>query len=233
MSDETDPSGDRPADAPAQTMDQPVRANVRRRRRSSVSGRPGASVVTIGRATFVSGIVAVAAVCLAAFGMGFWAGTIVPRVPRDESVAAADPETRTGLSTRASTVAPVVRVATEPSHRQAQLRDDPSSLPAQAREPPAVSPPPPSPALRTDPPPGRFGVQLGAFKTADEAAAFVAGHASAFDGLPVFVVTVRIRGRGTWHRVRVGAEQTRAAAAQLRDRLGRSMGGGGLIVGYR
>ena len=97
----------------------------------------------------------------------------------------------------------------------------------------AERPPADVPRLRDDPPAGRYGIQVGAFKTLQEAREFVALHREAFRRLPVFVVSVNIPQKGVWHRVRVGALRSRRSATRLKSRLGPGVGAEALVVPYR
>jgi cell division septation protein DedD len=76
-------------------------------------------------------------------------------------------------------------------------------------------------------------VQLGAFRSLEEASAFVTAHAAALEEVPLHVVTAEIPGRGTWYRVRAGAAKTREDADQLRRSLPAEIGRDALIVPYR
>lgn len=86
--------------------------------------------------------------------------------------------------------------------------------------------------LSSDPPAGRFGVQIGAFASIADARRFVRRNAASIYGLPVFVVEAKIRGQ-TWYRVRVGAEQTRQQARVLKARLPTSLGAASMVTAYR
>lgn len=60
---------------------------------------------------------------------------------------------------------------------------------------------------------GQWAVQVAAFRNPAEALAF-AKKASKTSGLPYRVTTVKLKNKGTWHRVRLGAFQSKAKAAE-------------------
>ncbi len=80
-----------------------------------------------------------------------------------------------------------------------------------------------------EPPAGRYGVQVGAYPTLRRARAIQARIDPAFG--PRFIVPVRLAGKGTWYRVRVGAWETRRMAEDAAARLapGRD---GSMVVRY-
>jgi hypothetical protein len=86
---------------------------------------------------------------------------------------------------------------------------------------------------RRDPPRGRWGVQVAAHPTVEEARAFVAAHGRALRALgPVYVLEREIDGT-TWFRVRVGGFSSRARAEAGRRRLPDELGAGAMIARYR
>lgn len=125
-------------------------------------------------------------------------------------------------------VAPAPRAAAEPA---------PAAAAAAAPEPAPEPAPAPAPAPRLEvesrAPSSGYGLQLGAFETEEEAAAFLEAHAEALRGLPVFVIATVIPERGTWHRVRAGAVKQRADAEALKRKLPAELGKISLVVSHR
>jgi|GEM_PF-3506803 len=80
---------------------------------------------------------------------------------------------------------------------------------------------------------GFFGIQLGAFRTETEAQRFVSKHIDFLDKLSVFLIDVKLRGRGTWTRVRVGEFATKKAAANMKQKLPAKLKRGSILVSYR
>ena len=105
----------------------------------------------------------------------------------------------------------------------------------EAPKAPVPEPPVPPPTVQIGgvPPSGRWGVQLGAFETEDEARVFIRSNATALAGGPVFIIPAEIRGRGTWFRVRVGAERTKARAKNVQLGLPPELGKAALVVSHR
>ena len=80
---------------------------------------------------------------------------------------------------------------------------------------------------------GRFGIQLGAFKTKDEAHSFVRKHESKLARIPVFLISVSLKKRGVWTRVRVGEFRTRRSATKVKKGFGGALTKGSIVVSYR
>ena len=80
---------------------------------------------------------------------------------------------------------------------------------------------------------GFYGIQLGAFKTKAEAQRFINKHIDFLDELPVFLIDVKLRKRGTWTRVRVGEFATKKAAANVKKKLPAKLERGSILVSYR
>jgi len=87
--------------------------------------------------------------------------------------------------------------------------------------------------IRDDPDPGRYGVQLGAFRDLAEAKSFVETNRAQVAELPVFILPASIPGRGTWYRVRIGEVSSQESAEAIRDALPADLARNALIVAYR
>jgi len=68
-------------------------------------------------------------------------------------------------------------------------------------------------------PGGKYTIQIGSFKTEEEAKETAEGLIS--KGYPAFVTTAQISGRGTWYRVRIGTFKTTKEAEIYRGKLKR------------
>lgn len=82
-------------------------------------------------------------------------------------------------------------------------------------------------------PSGRYGLQLGAFRSRDEAESFVRGHAPALSRWPIYVLESAVPGKGIWYRVRVGSFSSRRKADRVKRRLPRALRASALWVQYR
>jgi cell division septation protein DedD len=82
-------------------------------------------------------------------------------------------------------------------------------------------------------PSAQFGVQLGAFPELSEAKRFVESHARELADKKIRIVPIRISGRGTWHRVRIGSFEARTDADEARRRLPPELREGAIVVSYR
>jgi len=83
------------------------------------------------------------------------------------------------------------------------------------------------------PPAGFYGLQLGAFRSKEEARNFVSKNKKSLENLPVFLTAVRIKNRGQWTRVRAGALRTRKMALGLKAELAQNLKRGSIVVRYR
>jgi DedD protein len=139
------------------------------------------------------------------------------------------PPTQPARNAPSGTAAPPAAVS-ESGHPTEQKRHDPrptKDVPA----PPAtvnIAPPPAStlreaPAAFPEPPKdlGKFTVQLGASQDPSDAAQ-LASRAGAV-GLKAYVAEARIRGKGTWYRVRVGSFPDKASADRFRRDVEREL----------
>ena len=88
-------------------------------------------------------------------------------------------------------------------------------------------------ASKRTPKRGFFGLQLGAFKTKAEAQRFINKYVDVLGKLPVFLIDVKLRKRGTWTRVRVGEFATKKAAANVKKKLPAKLERGSILVSYR
>jgi cell division septation protein DedD len=154
-----------------------------------------------------------------------------------ESLAALDAEARKPQAKPAPRAEPVK--APEPS----SAPKAPAAAPAEKPDPvrtatlvpapvrPAVIPPPPRPVqvpAPAPPPlappprdPGEFTVQVGASQDRGEAARLENRVRSA--GLRPYVVEAKLRGKGTWYRIRVGAFRDRESAMRFRKDVEREL----------
>jgi cell division septation protein DedD len=82
-------------------------------------------------------------------------------------------------------------------------------------------------------PSAEFGVQLGAFPDVAEARRFVMRHARELMRTKIRIVPTQIPGRGTWHRVRIGAFISRTEADELRRRLSPDLKESAIVVSYK
>jgi len=85
----------------------------------------------------------------------------------------------------------------------------------------------------TRPKKGLFGIQLGAFKTRVEALAFVRKYRSKIAKMPIFLISVSLKKRGVWTRVRVGQFRTRSLATKVKKGFGGALTKGSIVVNYR
>lgn len=103
---------------------------------------------------------------------------------------------------------------------------------ADAPASPAAAEPSPPPHLRRAPA-GRFGVQVAAYPTIEEAEAFLVEHRAALEAAgPVHVIQREVKG-DTWFRIRLGSHPGAAAAEAARAALPRELGAGAMVVRYR
>jgi cell division protein FtsN len=86
---------------------------------------------------------------------------------------------------------------------------------------------------RSRPEDRRYGVQIGAFATVQEAEDFARAHAAALAHEPIYLLPAEIPGRGTWVRVRVGASRSKDAAEVILRGLPADLSHGALVVSYR
>jgi len=120
------------------------------------------------------------------------------------------------------------------AQRRAAVKDPPESQPQprvakDVAAPPAtvtIAPAAPAPEDRApfpEPPvdPGKFTVQLGASQDSSDAAQ-LAARAGAV-GLKAYVAEVRIPGKGTWYRVRVGSFPDKPSADRFRRDVEREL----------
>lgn len=131
-----------------------------------------------------------------------------------------EPEENEGLVIHVPDEAPVVH-----NSSSAPAASKPKAVP-QVKEPVRLK-------ISYKVPSGRFGVQLGAFKTPQEAKNFLKKYKNALKALPVFLVSVNLKARGQWTRVRVGAYKTHKAATKLKSDLAKLLPQGSIVVKYR
>lgn len=96
-----------------------------------------------------------------------------------------------------------------------------------------VEPPPASLSYARRAPRGRYGLQVGAYPTLEEAEAFLREHLEALASAgPAHVIERRVRGE-TWYRVRIGAHRREAEAEAARSALPDALGAGAMVVRYK
>jgi len=136
--------------------------------------------------------------------------------PRPEPAKAPDPPPATKAVAPALVEKPEpVRAATlvPPPPRPAVIPPPPRPVQVQAPAPPPLAPPPRDP--------GEFTVQVGASQDRGEAARLESRVRSA--GLRPYVVEAKLRGKGTWYRIRVGAFRDRESAMRFRKDVEREL----------
>ncbi|MFO0724595.1 MAG: SPOR domain-containing protein [Myxococcota bacterium] len=200
--------------------------------------RGRARIIEVGARELLLGGLVLAAV----FGLGLWAGVRwAPAVSPAQEAEVAPPSPSWAPAARAAPAASAIPRQAPPAAvaSAAPIAPPPEApaAPASAVTPEAVAAPAPSaspvPSFRTTLPDHGFGLQLGAFETQEEAEAFLQAHAGEFGKEPVFAVPAEIKGRGTWVRVRLGLERTRAGAEQLRQHLSGSLRTQAIVVSHR
>lgn len=188
------------------------------------AGRSGRRIVELGP---VHAAVAMAA-ALGLFGSGLGLGLLLGRAEPAPVRAALTSPPKPTPSARPE---PALAVGAAVSVGGAPPPEAPSSAePA----PPAAAVPEPARLGKVERslPERGYGLQLGAFDSEAEALRFLGAHAEALAERTVYVVPTEIAGRGTWYRVRVGAEKSRREAEQLRGKLG-ELGAEALVVSHR
>ncbi len=184
------------------------------------AGREGRRIVELGAIHAWIG----AALALGLFGAGLGLGLLIggsttaPAVAPTASPASPAPSERPG---------PALALGTAVSVGGAPAAVEPSTGPERvAPEPPRLG------QIERALPERGYGLQLGAFDSEAEAMRFLNTHAAALAERTVYVVPTEIAGRGTWFRVRVGAEKSRREAEQLKGKLG-ELGAEALVVSHR
>jgi cell division septation protein DedD len=142
-----------------------------------------------------------------------------------------------GLFVGWKTLEPMVveKVVAAPAPAPAAAKDPEPAVAPPA--PPVGEPPPPPPklAVTIGPPadPAAFGVQIGAYPNVVEAESSLEAHRAALAKLPIFIVPAEIRGKGIWHRVRLGSYKTRAEAETARAALPQELAKNAMVVSYK
>ncbi len=91
----------------------------------------------------------------------------------------------------------------------------------------------PAVQIREDVPDDGFGLQLGAFESREEAIAFIEEHGAALGDRRVHVVATEVKGKGTWHRVRVGHFDSKRIARRARRNMTDELRSTSIVVKYR
>lgn len=101
------------------------------------------------------------------------------------------------------------------------VAETPAALPKAV--PPKAAPPPPKPVEIAKPATGRFLLQIGAFKSEDEARAawkaYAAKHATLLNGFGPDIQRADLGDKGVWYRLRISSFSDKEAATGLCDRL--------------
>lgn len=143
-----------------------------------------------------------------------------------------------GSARVAPSIAESTRVTAEPAALGPQPVPDPrpGSLPS-GSSPAVIAPVALAPKIDLEIGPAKsssaYGIQIGAYPNLSTAQHFVSEHAESLQGYKVFVVPTEIRGRGVWHRVRVGAFPSRAEAEEARQKMPDGLAKNAMVVSYK
>jgi cell division septation protein DedD len=78
-----------------------------------------------------------------------------------------------------------------------------------------------------------WGVQIGAYPDLSAAEASLDARVAALAMYPIFIVPAEIKGKGVWHRVRVGTFKTRADAEKARVELPEDVAKQAMVISYK
>lgn len=78
-----------------------------------------------------------------------------------------------------------------------------------------------------------WGVQIGAFPDLASAEASLDARVAALMAHPIYIVPAEIKGKGIWHRVRVGTFKTRAEAERARTAMPEDLATQSMVVSYK
>jgi cell division septation protein DedD len=181
--------------------------------------RTAAITVTIRRQAVVLVACALVFGVAAAFGLGFLFGRAAtsgaPLLPARAGAKAPGAALARGAESDLA-IRPVAAVAT-----------------AEATRPPPVAVAAATIVVGTPDDLRSYGVQTGAYPTLDAARASVAAFQDVLDTQRVFIVPVEIKGRGLWHRVRIGAFTSKTDAEALKRSLPDEIARGAMVVSYK
>lgn len=186
------------------------------------AGRSGRRIVELGP---VHGWLA-AAIALGLFGGGLALGLVLGRAEVAPPAPALASRPKPAPSTRPAPLLAVGGAVSVGGAPPALALGAPEAAPAPAAPSPRLG------KIERALPDRGYGLQLGAFDSEAEALRFLGTHAEALGERTVYVVPTELPGRGTWYRVRVGAERSRREADQLRGKLG-ELGAEALVVSHR
>lgn len=189
------------------------------------AGREGRRIVELGRIhAWIGG-----ALALGLFGGGLGLGLLIRGSPPPPAIA---PSASPAKQAQAERPGPALALGTAVSVGGAPAAVEPSTGPEPAAAEVVAPEPPRLGKVERALPERGYGLQLGAFDSEAEAMRFLNTHAAALAERTVYVVPTEIAGRGTWFRVRVGAEKSRREAEQLKGKLG-ELGAEALVVSHR
>jgi DedD protein len=119
-----------------------------------------------------------------------------------------------------ATTSPAAKTPTTPAHSQAASASTPvathhGASPLASSDPQLLAELGKGPARR-----GEFTVQVSSFQTLDEAKAYAASLER--KGYKPFVVSAKVKGKGTWYRVRIGTFKDAAHAQSAKNLLARN-----------
>lgn len=78
-----------------------------------------------------------------------------------------------------------------------------------------------------------WGVQIGAFPDLASAEASLDARVAALMAHPIYIVPAEIKGKGIWHRVRVGTFKTKAEAERARSAMPEDLATQSMVVSYK
>jgi cell division septation protein DedD len=78
-----------------------------------------------------------------------------------------------------------------------------------------------------------FGIQIGAYPDLGAAEASLDARVAAVAMYPIYIVPAEIKGKGVWHRVRIGTFKTRADAEKARTALPENIANEAMVVSYK
>ncbi|MEQ8571860.1 MAG: SPOR domain-containing protein [Deltaproteobacteria bacterium] len=157
-----------------------------------------------------------------------------PTAARDEAAARGDAAARGNASARGDDAARGNAPARgdDAARGNAAARDDDAAPGADARAR-GDDAAPADVQIRDDVPDDGFGLQLGAFESREEAVAFIREHGAALGDRRVHVIATEVKGKGTWHRVRVGHFDSKRIARRARRNMTDELRSTSIVVKYR
>lgn len=175
--------------------------------------------LTLSKGTVTLLIILLVAALAASFGAGIYVGKQSQR----PIVAAHNPD-------------PVPVPVPVPTKALVQDTTQPIEAPKVIEQPqPVPTPEKPKLKITVGPPDdsSAFGIQIGAYPDLGAAEASLDARVAAVSMFEIYIVPAEIKGKGVWHRVRLGTFKTKAEAEKARAALPETIAKEAMVVSYK